>query len=334
MRNVLVTGGAGYLGSHACVELAAHGYRVYVVDNFSNSSAEIVERLRRLSGNTLAFERMDVRDPALGERMRTWQIDAVMHFAALKSVSESVFNPISYYENNVGGLICLVRAMQKADVSTIVFSSSATVYGVPEGCPIPETAPVRPETPYGRTKFMAEQILLDLLHADGSMRVAILRYFNPVGAHPSGLIGESPLGVPNNLMPYIGQVADGTRPHLNIFGNDYPTRDGTGIRDYIHVMDLARAHLRALDKLQDERSFILNLGTGRGYSVLEVIAAYERASGRRIPYQIQPRRAGDVAECYADPRLAETILGWKAERDLSVMCEDAWRWQSARTFRD
>lgn len=327
---ILVTGGAGYIGSHTTLELLRAGHDVVVVDNLINSHEEAVRRVETLAGRPVSFHRVDLLD---GDRLAAVfaaeAVDAVIHFAALKSVGESVAQPLRYYHNNVTGTIQLLEVMDRFDVRRVVFSSSATVYGAPEEMPIAEDAPLVPLNPYGGSKVMAEQILSDLHRADGRWRIAILRYFNPVGADPSGLIGEDPNGIPNNLLPYIAQVAVGRLPHLHVFGDAYDTPDGTGIRDYIHVVDLALGHLRALDKLSDGAGIITcNLGTGRGYSVLEVVAAFERASGRRIPLKIVPPRAGDAAVSFADPSRAARELGWRAERDLDQMVADSWRWQS------
>jgi UDP-glucose 4-epimerase len=327
---LLVTGGAGYIGSHTCVELLQAGREVVVVDNLCNSRREVLGRIERITGRTVVFYECDVRDAAaLREIFRTHRIDAVLHFAGLKAVGESVERPLDYYDDNVGGTLTLCAAMAQAGVRRLVFSSSATVYGDPDAVPVREDHPLRPTNPYGRSKAMIESILHDLWRADPAWRIALLRYFNPVGAHESGLIGEDPAGVPNNLMPYIAQVAIGRREALNVFGNDYPTPDGTGVRDYIHVVDLARGHLAALDRLEASGEvLVVNLGTGRGYSVLEMVAAFRRASGREIPYRIVERRPGDIATCYADPSLAARLLGWRAERGIDEMCRDTWRWQS------
>lgn len=327
---VLVCGGAGYIGSHTVVELMARGHEVMVLDNYANASPKVLERIQRITGRRIAYVTSDIRNAgALARLFERERFDAVIHFAALKSVAESWRRPLEYFETNISGSITLFDQMRAAGVKKLVFSSSATVYGAPEICPIPESAPLQVTNPYGRTKLVVEQLIEDLCSADTSFQAAVLRYFNPVGAHPSGLIGEAPQGAPNNLMPYVCQVAVGRRPHLNVFGNDYPTPDGTGVRDYIHVVDLARAHVRAIEHLQDGGNLTVNLGTGRGYSVLEVVAAFERVSGRRVPVSYLPRRAGDVAECYALPDLAHRLLDWRAEHGLERMCEDAWRWQSA-----
>jgi UDP-glucose 4-epimerase len=330
MHNILLTGAAGYIGSHTWLALLAAGFRVVGVDDFSNSSPEVLRRLQALSGQEPVFERADVCDEAamqaLFERHR---VAATVHFAAFKAVGESAARPLDYYRNNLGGLLCVCRVMQRQGVGRFVFSSSATVYGQAERLPLTEDAPLSATSPYGQTKLMGEQILRDLAAATPGWQTAILRYFNPVGAHESGRIGEDPRGLPNNLMPYVAQVAVGRLPRLAVFGNDYPTIDGTGVRDYIHVEDLAAGHVAALRRLFDHPgSLTVNLGTGRGSSVLEVVAAYARASGRDVPYEIKPRRPGDVAACYADPALARSLLGWQARHDLDRMCADSWRWQS------
>lgn len=326
---LLVTGGAGFIGSHTCVDLLSRGHSVTVYDDLSNSSAEVIERIGLISGRRPEFIRGDVRDEALLETvLRDRGIEAVLHFAALKAVGESRERPLDYYDVNVGGSVALLRAMARTAVDRFVFSSSATVYGDPASCPVDESAPRHGTNPYARTKVVMEDVLADVAAARPSLRVAVLRYFNPVGAHPSGLIGESPAGVPNNLMPYVAQVAAGERETVRVFGDDYPTHDGTGVRDYIHIVDLARAHVDALDYLVRTGSGLtVNVGTGRGYSVLEVLAAFERACGHPIPRTVVERRPGDVAACYADPSLAERLLGWRAELDLDRMCRDAWRWQ-------
>src|SRR5882762_4770869 len=328
---VLVTGGAGYIGSHACVELMQAGHEVVIFDNLCNSHRAVIGRIARIAGRTPEFAQADVRDSdALRDIFSRHQFDAVIHFAGLKAVGESVEKPIEYYDNNVQGALTLCRAMVQAGVGMLVFSSSATIYGDPSSVPIRENAQLAPTNPYGRSKLMVERILEDLAASNpGAWRIALLRYFNPAGAHPSGLIGEDPQGIPNNLMPYVAQVAAGVRDRLRVFGSDYPTRDGTGIRDYIHVVDLARGHLAAMETmLRERRGITVNLGTVRGISVLEAVLAFERASGRSIPFERVARRAGDVAECYADPSLAEKALGWKAAYGLDDMCRDAWRWQS------
>ena len=325
---VLVTGGAGYIGSHTCVALLEAGHGVVVFDNFCNSHPEAVRRIEKITGQPATLVQGDLRDEAaLTSAIRDHGCTAVIHFAGLKAVGESVEQPLAYYDNNVTGTLCLLRAMKTTGIRTLVFSSSATVYGNPQRLPLTEDHPLSATNPYGRTKLMIEDILRDLAHAEPDWRIGILRYFNPVGAHESGLIGEDPRGIPNNLMPFVAQVAVGRREKLNIWGNDYPTHDGTGVRDYIHVVDLARGHLDALDQLQQQAGFTVNLGTGRGYSVLDVVHAFEKASGRPVPCQTAPRRPGDIAACYADPALAARLLGWRAQRDLDAMCRDAWRWQ-------
>jgi UDP-glucose 4-epimerase len=327
---VLVTGGAGYIGSHTCVEMLAAGMDVVVVDNLSNSKEESLNRVRRITGRPLTFVKADLRDrAALDAIFRDGAFDAVVHFAGLKAVGESVDIPLAYYENNVGGTIVLCEAMAAAGVKNLVFSSSATVYGDPATVPIREDFPLSATNPYGRSKLFIEEILRDLYVSDKAWNVALLRYFNPVGAHASGWIGEDPSGIPNNLMPYVAQVAVGKLPRLRVFGNDYPTPDGTGVRDYIHVVDLARGHLAALNRLAQAPGVVTyNLGTGQGYSVLDMVAAFERASGRPVPYEIVERRAGDIAVCYADPALAKAELGWEAEFGIDEMVIDTWRWQS------
>ena len=327
---ILLTGATGYIASHTWLALQSAGLRVVGIDDFSNSSPEVLSRLEHLSGQRPAFERADVCDEAaLDALFLRERIDAVVHFAAYKAVGESGAKPLAYYGNNLGGLIALARTMQRHGCRRLVFSSSATVYGQPERLPITEDSPLAATNPYGATKLMGETILRDLDRSEPGWSIALLRYFNPVGAHESGLIGESPQGTPNNLMPYVAQVAVGQRDKLRIFGSDYDTPDGTGIRDYIHVLDLADGHVAAVRRLLDKPgSLTLNLGTGRGHSVLEVVGAYERASGRPIPYEVVPRRPGDVAACYADPSLAQRLLGWHARRDLAAMCGDSWRWQS------
>ncbi len=329
-KTVLVTGAAGYIGSHTCVELLEAGFSVVAVDNLCNSSKESLKRVEKMTGKTVIFYKMDVRDKDGMEKIfNQLHVDAIIHFAGLKSVGESVVEPLKYYDNNVWGALSLLQTAQKTGVRYFVFSSSATVYGDPDFSPVPETARLSVANPYGRSKLMVEEILNDLSASDPSWSVAILRYFNPVGAHPSGLIGEDPYGIPNNLMPYVAQVAVGRLKELAIFGNDYPTKDGTGVRDYIHVMDLARGHVDALRYLFDKnKGFTVNLGTGTGYSVLDVVHAFEKACGYSIPYRIAPRRAGDVPLYYADPSLAQTLLGWKAKYGLDEMCADYWHWQS------
>ena len=332
MQHIIVTGGAGYIGSHTCLELLNGGYRVTVIDNLSNASREGLRRVEELTGKSVEFFKADLLDPDALDLFFSIHKDAdgVIHFAGLKAVGESVAKPLLYYQNNITGTLNLCRAMAKHDIKNIVFSSSATVYGDPASVPITEEFPLLSCTnPYGRTKAMIEDILRDIHVADNSWNIALLRYFNPVGAHKSGRIGEDPNGIPNNLMPYISQVAVGKLPELSVFGNDYPTHDGTGVRDFIHVVDLAIGHLNALEKLAEKPGVVTyNLGTGQGYSVLDMVKAFEEASGRKVPYTIAPRRAGDIAQCYADPSLARRELGWQAERGLKEMCEDSWRWQS------
>ena len=327
---ILVTGGAGYIGSHTCVELLEAGYEVVIVDNLSNSKEEVVHRIEEITGKQVDFYQVDLLDKAGLDRVfEEQEIDAAIHFAALKAVSESVEVPVEYYHNNLTGTIHLVQSMREHGVKNIVFSSSATVYGEENQPPLREDMPRGAATnPYGWTKLMMEQILEDVHRADPEWNIAVLRYFNPVGAHPSGLIGEDPKGFPYNLIPYMTQVAVGKRPFLRVFGDDYPTPDGTPIRDYIHVVDLAIGHLRALETLESNPGYVIyNLGTGQGYTVLEVIRAFEKAYGKPLPYEILERRPGDLPVSYADPSKAERELGWKAERDLETMCADAWRWQ-------
>lgn len=326
--SVLVTGGAGYIGSHTCVELLQAGREIVVFDNFINSHREALKRVEQITGCKLPFVEGDIRDQnALEATLRQYGCEAVIHFAGLKAVGESVEQPLAYYDNNVVGTHRLLMAMQNCDVNTLVFSSSATVYGEPQRLPLTEDHPLSATNPYGRSKLIIEDMLRDVYRAKPDLRIAILRYFNPVGAHESGLIGENPLGMPNNLMPFVAQVAVGLREILNVWGNDYATRDGTGVRDYIHVVDLALGHLKALERLDSPQCIAVNLGTGNGYSVLEVIKAFENASGQGVPYRVSPRRPGDVAASYADPSHAELYLGWKAERDLAAMCRDHWNWQ-------
>lgn len=326
---ILVTGGTGYIGSHTAVALLEAGHELVVLDNLVNSSPEVVDRISAIAGRRPVFVQGDVRDRALlAGLFRTHAIEAVIHFAALKAVGESWELPLEYYDNNVGGSIALLEAMQDAGVDRFVFSSSATVYGEASDPPIGEDAPCAPCNPYARTKRMVEEIVGDLEPGFSSV---VLRYFNPAGAHPSGLIGEAPHGVPNNLFPYVADVAAGVRPHLVVFGNDYPTPDGTGVRDYIHVQDLAQAHVAAVERTGSGAPEVFNIGTGRGYSVLEVVAAFEAACGSRIPIRFGQRRAGDVAVCYADPSRAHSSLGWSPSHDLSAMCAHAWAWAGART---
>ena len=327
---ILVTGGAGYIGSHTCVELLQAGYEVVVIDNLSNSKEESLIRVQELTGKSLEFHQLDLADFTGLERIfKSRPIDAVIHFAGLKAVGESVGKPLHYYANNVGGTVTLCQVMQTQGVRNLVFSSSCTVYGEPHKVPIQEDFPRSATNPYGRTKLMIEDILSDLHVADTSWNIALLRYFNPVGAHPSGRIGEDPHGIPNNLVPYIAQVAVGKLPELKVFGDDYPTPDGTGVRDYIHVIDLAVGHLRALEKLQTNPGVVpYNLGTGQGDSVLQFVAAFERVCGKKIHYKIVARRPGDVPISYADPAKAERELKWKAVRGIDEMCADVWRWQT------
>ena len=330
MTTILVTGGAGYIGTHTDVELLNKGYDVVCVDNYSNSSPKALDRVEEITGKTVKRYEGDVRDEAMMDRIFTENdIDWVIHFASLKSVGESVAKPIEYYDNNLNSTIVLLKAMRAHDVKKVIFSSSATVYGTPKELPLTEESQIGGTTnPYGTTKFFEEQILRDVHVADDSWTVVILRYFNPVGAHESGLIGEDPKGIPNNLVPYIAQVAVGKLEHLNVFGNDYDTPDGTGVRDYIHVVDLAKGHVKAVQKLQDKEGVsIYNLGTGVGYSVLDVLHAYEKACGKTLKYEIQPRREGDVATCYSDSAKAKRELGWVAEYGIEEMCADSWNWQ-------
>ena len=326
---VLVTGGAGYIGSHTCVTLLEQGYDIVVVDNFVNSSPVSLERVTKITGKTFPWYRADLRNRTqLDEIFAKHHIDWVINFAALKAVGESVAQPLRYYENNLNATLSLLTVMQAHDCKKIVFSSSATVYGDPERLPLTEDCSLHTTNPYGATKLMIEDILRDICHADKNWTAVILRYFNPVGAHPSGLIGENPQGIPNNLTPYIAQVLTGKLPFLQVFGNDYPTPDGTGVRDYIHVCDLADGHLQAIAKIKTPGAHVYNLGTGQGYSVLDVLHAFERAAGREIPYQIKPRRAGDIAACYADPQRAAKDLDWHAQYDLDAMARDLWRFYS------
>lgn len=329
---ILVCGGAGYIGTHTCVELLRSGFDIVVADNFINSSEEAVRRVKRISGKDFRFVKTELCDPQEVRSLfaQNPDIDAVIHFAALKAVGESVAKPMEYYDNNLTSTLVLLKAMREFGVRNLVFSSSATVYGDPASLPIREDFPLSATNPYGQTKLMIETLLRDVHKAMPQMNIALLRYFNPVGAHESGLIGEDPNGIPNNLLPYISQVAVGKLPELSVYGNDYDTPDGTGVRDYIHVVDLARGHVSALNKLSRNPGLVTyNLGTGKGYSVLEMVKAFERASGRPIPYKIVPRRPGDVAACYSDPAKAQAELGWHAEHDLEDMCGDSWRWQSS-----
>jgi UDP-glucose 4-epimerase len=326
---ILVTGGAGYIGSHTCVALLQAGYDVLVLDNFCNSKAESLQRVTAITGKAVPMVQGDVRDrEVLREIFSTHTIEGVIHFAGLKAVGESVENPLSYYDNNVYGSVILAEVMAEFEVKMLVFSSSATVYGDPANLPIREDFPLGATNPYGGSKLMVEKIYTDLAHSDGDWRITLLRYFNPVGAHISGTMGEDPCGIPSNLMPYISQVAVGRREQLTVFGDDYSTEDGTGVRDYIHVMDLAEGHVKALAHLQNNRGIhTFNLGTGRGYSVLEMVKAFEQASDCSVPYCIAPRRPGDIAEVYADSTKAEQELGWKAARGIDDMCRDTWNWQ-------
>lgn len=338
MNKVLVTGGAGFIGSHTVLLLLEAGYEVVVLDNLANSSRESLRRVEDLTGRELMFVEGDIRDSDCLDRLFTeHELAGVIHFAGLKAVGESVSQPLHYYDVNVVGTLRLLEAMERADIRSLVFSSSATVYGDPASVPIREDFPLSATNPYGATKLHIENMLRDLHTADERWNLALLRYFNPVGAHESGQIGEDPRGIPNNLMPYIAQVAVGKRDKLSVFGGDYPTPDGTGVRDYIHVMDLAQGHLAALQALQDRGGLITtNLGTGRGYSVLEMVRAFAGASGREVPYDIVARRPGDVAQCFADPGYAEAVLGWHATRGIEDMCRDHWRWQEANPdgYRD
>lgn len=329
--SILVTGGAGYIGSHTCLELLENGYSVVVLDNLSNSSRESLHRVEQLTGKTIAFYEGDTADEQLLDRIfAKHEIECCIHFAGLKAVGESVRKPLEYYTNNISGTLVLLDAMRRHNMKNLIFSSSATVYGDPQVIPIPETCPKGICTnPYGWTKSMLEQILTDLHTADESWNVVLLRYFNPIGAHESGMIGENPNGIPNNLMPYITQVAVGKLEKLGVFGNDYDTPDGTGVRDYIHVVDLAKGHVKAVAKISENCGLkIYNLGTGVGYSVLDVVHNFEKATGKKVPYEIKPRRAGDIASCYCDPSKAAAELGWKAEKGILEMCADSWRWQS------
>ncbi|MDR0477185.1 MAG: UDP-glucose 4-epimerase GalE [Desulfobulbaceae bacterium] len=330
--HILVTGGAGYIGSHTCLELLQAGHQVTVVDNLVNAKEESLKRVMELTGRTLLFHQVDLGDTAALRQVfaaATTPFAAVIHFAGLKAVGESVERPLLYYQNNIGGTVSLCQVMLEFGLKRLVFSSSATVYGNPASVPITEDFPLSCTNPYGRSKLMIEDILRDLYVADHGWRLALLRYFNPVGAHKGGRIGEDPHGIPNNLMPYISQVAVGKLSQLSVYGNDYPTQDGTGVRDFIHVVDLALGHVAAIKWLTAHSGILIcNLGTGRGYSVLEMIAAFEAASGQKVPYRIAPRRPGDVAACYADPSLAKRELGWSASRGIAEMCADTWRWQS------
>ena len=326
--NILVTGGAGYIGSHTCIELLEAGHNVIIADNFSNSKLEAVQRIETIANKKIPVINLDIRNQHLVEvALKEHKCQAVIHFAGLKAVGESVKNPLEYYDNNVNGTISLLIAMKNCQVDKLVFSSSATVYGEPKYLPITEDHPLSASNPYGRSKLIIEDILRDFHQSNPAMKIAILRYFNPVGAHPSGLIGEDPQGIPNNLMPFVAQVAVGEREYLNVWGNDYPTPDGTGVRDYIHVCDLAIGHVKALNRLEEPQCIEVNLGTGVGYSVLDVVNAFEDASGKKMPYKIAERRKGDVAFCYADTALAQQLLDWKAQHNLTDMCDDHWHWQ-------
>ena len=329
---ILVTGGAGYIGSHTCVELIESGYTPIVYDNLSNSSTVALERVKEITGQSVTFIEGDIRDTEqLTFAMSEHDIEAVIHFAGLKAVGESVEKPLMYYDNNVAGSVSLLETMQKCGVKKVIFSSSATVYGDPASVPILEDFPISATNPYGQSKLMVEEIMRDLYTADNSWNISLLRYFNPVGAHKSGLIGEDPSGIPNNLMPYISGVAVGRYETLSVFGDDYATVDGTGVRDYIHVVDLAKGHVKALEAFANpnvDGLFTVNLGTGKGYSVLEMVNAFASASSKDVSYKIAERRPGDIASCYADPSLAKKLLGWEAEKDIVSMCEDTWRWQS------
>ncbi|WP_137170442.1 UDP-glucose 4-epimerase GalE [Marinomonas sp. FW-1] len=327
---VLVTGGAGYIGSHTCIELIKAGFEPVIIDNLSNSKEVVLDRIETITGKRPVFMEGDIRDSAfLNSVFQKYTFAAVIHFAGLKAVGESVQKPFLYYENNVAGTLNLIKAMEIAGLRNLIFSSSATVYGMPESVPIRENFPTSTQNPYGASKLMVEGMLTDLAKSNDEWNIATLRYFNPIGAHESGLIGEDPKGIPNNLLPYISQVAVGKLACLSVFGDDYDTPDGTGVRDYIHVVDLARGHVCALEKVLGQSGhFVVNLGTGNGYSVLEMVKAFEQASGKPIEYRVVERRPGDIATCYADPEFAKMFLGWQSEYDLARMCEDSWRWQS------
>lgn len=327
---VLVTGGTGYIGSHTCIQMIEAGITPIVLDNLYNSKKQVLERIKEVTGKSVTFYQGDIRDSHILQTVFSeHDIDAVVHFAGLKAVGESVEKPLTYYDNNVSGTLNLIAEMEKAEVRSFIFSSSATVYGDPASVPILESFPTSATNPYGRSKLMVEECLRDFQSANPNWSITLLRYFNPVGAHESGRLGEDPQGIPNNLLPFVAQVAVGRREKLGVFGDDYPTPDGTGVRDYIHVVDLADGHVAALEKLGRESGLhVFNLGTGQGNSVLEMVAAFEKASGKPIPYQIMPRRTGDIAECWADPSYAEQALGWKAKRSLQDMVEDTWHWQS------
>lgn len=330
---VLVTGGAGYIGSHTCIELIEAGFGVVVVDNLRNSKSESLKRVEKIVGKTIPFHKVDICDKAaLSDVFASYKVSSVIHFAGLKAVGESCEMPLEYYRNNVGGTVTLCEVMDEHNVHNLLFSSSATVYGDPASVPILESFPTGATNPYGRSKLIVEEILRDVCKIPNSnWRISLLRYFNPIGAHISGTIGEDPQGIPNNLLPYVAQVAVGKLPKLGVFGSDYDTVDGTGVRDYIHVVDLAKGHVKALQKLEksEPAAYTYNLGTGQGYSVLQVVEAFEKASGKKVPYELKPRRPGDIAECYADPALAASELGWKAEFGIERMVEDTWRWQSS-----
>ncbi len=327
---ILVTGGAGYIGSHTCILLIEAGYDVVVFDNFCNASKESINRVEKIVGKEITLVEGDIRNrDDLDAVFNTYKIDAVIHFAGLKAVGESVQQPLKYYDNNIHGTAVLCAVMAAHNCKSIVFSSSATVYGDPHTTPIKENFPLSTTNPYGRSKLFIEEMLRDLYVSDNEWKIVLLRYFNPVGAHASGTIGEDPNGIPNNLMPFIAQTAVGKREYLSVFGDDYDTHDGSGVRDYIHVMDLADGHVKALNKINGfTKVMTINLGTGNGYSVLDMVKAFEKASGKQVPYQISPRRAGDIAKCFADPTYAKEILGWEATRSIDEMCEDSWRWQS------
>ena len=328
--NILVTGGAGYIGSHTCVELLNAGYDIVVVDNLDNSNIKAIEAIKRLTGKDFPFYKYDLLDREDLEKVfKENKIDGVIHFAGLKAVGESTQIPLRYYHNNITGTLILMELMEKYDVNNIVFSSSATVYGMPKSVPITEDFPLSTTNPYGSTKLMIENIMKDVSAANPKLSITLLRYFNPIGAHKSGELGEDPKGIPNNLLPYVAQVAVGKLEKVHVFGNDYPTPDGTGVRDYIHVVDLALGHLKAIEHCSGKEGVhIYNLGTGNGYSVLQIIEAFSKACGKELPYQIDPRRPGDIAECWADPSKAKNELGWVASRGIAEMCEDSWRWQS------
>ena len=334
--SILITGGTGYIGSHTAVELIATGHRVFIIDNLCNSKASVLDRIEQIAGQRPGFEQMDIRNrTALRALFATHRFEAVIHFAGLKSVGESVAKPLEYFDNNVSGSVVLFECMMEAGVRSIVFSSSATVYGDPASVPIRENFPLSATNPYGRTKLMVEDILRDVARADCTWHIGLLRYFNPVGAHVSGLIGEDPNGIPNNLIPYVAQVAAGKLKELSVYGNDYPTADGTGVRDYIHVVDLARGHLAALEALRERPGALaVNLGTGQGYSVLDMVKAFCAVSGKPVPYRIVARRPGDIAQCYADPALAREVLGWQAQLGIEAMCADTWRWQQWAAIND